>query len=120
MESKYVPGDDCRIREEEDPDTVPALAVRGDDFVLVRDPVLVPAEDGRGVVHAEDVDAFDFEAGFFALVDDPGERAGGVGAGEDVFVHEEAPVVGDASVRERCQRGRGDMHLDLANGGQMG
>lgn len=43
-------------------------------------------------MHAEDVDLLDLEAGGLDLVDDPPERAGCVGAGEDVFVHEQAPV----------------------------
>ena len=86
------PRDDSRVREEEDPDAVPALAVRRDDLVLVRHPVLVPAVDRRGVVHAEDVDALHLEAGGLDLVDDPAEGAGGVGAGEDVLVHEQAPA----------------------------
>lgn len=68
------------------------LAVLLNDLVLVGDPVLVPAVDRGGVVHAEDVDLLDLEAGSFDLVDDPPERAGRVGAGEDVFVHEQAPV----------------------------
>ena len=39
----------------------------------------------------EDVDVLHLEAGLLDLVDDPPERAGGVGAGEDVLVHEESP-----------------------------
>ena len=86
-----LPGDDGGPREEEDPDAVPAFSVRCNDFVLVRDPVLVPAIDSSGVVNAKDVDALDFEAGGLDLVDDPAKRAGSVGSREDVFVHEETP-----------------------------
>ena len=64
------------------------FAVLGDDVVLVRHPVLVPAVDRGGVVHAEDVDGLDLEAGRFDLVDDPSEGARRIGAGEDVLVHE--------------------------------
>lgn len=67
------------------------LAVLLDDLVLVGDPVLVPAVDRGRVVHTKDVDLLDLEAGSFDLVDDPSERAGRVGAGEDVFIHEQAP-----------------------------
>lgn len=72
-------------------DDVP-LAVLLDDLVLVGDPVLVPAIDRGRVVHTEDVDLLDLEAGSFDLVDDPPERAGRVGARENVFVHEQAPM----------------------------
>ena len=82
------PRDDGRVCEEEDPDSVPALTVCGDDFVLVGDPVLVPAVDRGGVVHTEDVDGLDLEAGRFDLVDDPPKGAGRIGTGEDVLVHE--------------------------------
>lgn len=67
------------------------LAVLLNDLVLVGDPVLVPAVDRGRVVHTKDVDLLDLEAGSFDLVDDPSERAGRVGAGEDVFIHEQAP-----------------------------
>ena len=85
------PRDDGRVCEEEDPDPVPALTVCGDDFVLVGDPVLVPAVDGSGVVYTKDVDVLNFKSVGFDLVNDPSEGAGGVGTGEDVFVHEESP-----------------------------
>ena len=49
-------------REEEGPDAEPALAVLGEHLLLVRQPVLVPAPEGRGVVATEDVDGLDFEA----------------------------------------------------------
>lgn len=85
------PRDDGRVCEEEDPDPVPALTVCGDDFVLVGDPVLVPAVDGSGVVYTKDVDVLNFKSVGFDLVNDPSEGAGGVGTREDVFVHEESP-----------------------------
>ena len=90
-EVQYVPRDDGRPCEEEDPDAVPALAVCGDDLVLVRDPVFIPSVNGGGVVHAKNIDAFDLEAGLLTLVNYPRDRAGSISAREDVFVHEETP-----------------------------
>ncbi len=88
---KHVPRSDGGRREEVEPDAVPAVTVLLHDLVLVADPVLVPAPEGGRVVDAEDVDVLDLEAGGLELIDDPAERAGGVGAGEDVLVHEETP-----------------------------
>ena len=42
-------------------------------------------------MYADRVDRFDFETGAFEFIDEPAERGGCVGAGEDVFVHEETP-----------------------------
>ena len=56
-----------RVRKEEYPNSVPPLAVFGEDLFLVGHPVLVPLIDGGGVVHAEDVDVFDFETSAFKL-----------------------------------------------------
>ncbi len=42
-----APGDDRRVGKEEDPDTVPALAVRLNDLLLVTDPVQVPPPERR-------------------------------------------------------------------------
>ncbi|KAI3480724.1 hypothetical protein L1887_57203 [Cichorium endivia] len=83
--------DDARP-EEEAPHAVHVVAVLGHHLVLVRLPVLRPSQDGRRVVHAGDVDRADLEAGLLEMRHHPAERARGVGAGEDVFVHEEAPV----------------------------
>lgn len=43
-------------------------------------------------MNAEDVDVEDLEAGALEAADDPVQGARGVGAREDVLVHEEAPV----------------------------
>jgi hypothetical protein len=93
--------DDDRPREEEHPDAVPAFAVLGNDRLPVRHPVLVPPVDRCAVVYAEDVDVLHLEADGFELVDDPAERAGGVGTGEDVFVHEETPAIVRQSMHNR-------------------
>ena len=69
------------------------FTVLGDDLILVRHPVLVPAVDSGGVVYTEDIDGLDFEAGSLNLVDNPTEGAGGVCTWEDIFVHEDTPVV---------------------------
>ena len=87
----HVPSDDGRIREEEDPDPIPALAVRLDHFLPVPDPVLVPPPDCRRVVHTEHVDVLHLEPGRLDLGHDPPERARRVRAREDVLVHEQAP-----------------------------
>ena len=87
----HVPRSDGGRGEEVEPYTVPAVAVSLDDLVLVADPVLVPAPEGSRVVHAEDIDVLDFEAGRLNLVDDPTKGARGVRTGEDILVHEEAP-----------------------------
>lgn len=42
-------------------------------------------------MHAQDINVLHLEASAFELVDDPAEGAGGVGAREDIFVHEETP-----------------------------
>lgn len=73
------------------PDAVPADPVLGDNLLLVADPVAVPPPQSGRVVDADCVDALDFETGAFKLVDDPAQRRGGVGTGEDVLVHEETP-----------------------------
>lgn len=62
-----LPGNDSAVRQEEHPDPVPLVSVLGSDEILVGDPVLVPAVDGGGVVHAEDVDVLDFEVGALEL-----------------------------------------------------
>ncbi|KAG6842753.1 hypothetical protein H0H87_010669, partial [Tephrocybe sp. NHM501043] len=55
--------DVIRERKEERPDPEPPLVVLRHDLVEIREPVLVPVGDRRGVVHGEDVNRFDFEAG---------------------------------------------------------
>ena len=87
-----APRDDGRPREEEHPEAVPAVPIRLDDFVLVADPVLVPAPDRRAVMHAEHVDVLHLEPGRLDLVYDPTERARRVSTREDVFAHEETPA----------------------------
>ncbi|KAG6855194.1 hypothetical protein H0H87_006982 [Tephrocybe sp. NHM501043] len=72
--------------EEERPDPEPPLVVLRHNLVAVREPVLVPVGDRRGVVHGEDVNRFDFEAGTWGGGDVTGVRAGG-----DVLVQEQTP-----------------------------
>jgi len=86
-----VLSDDSGPRQEPSPLAPPMFTVLLDDVVSVGAPVIVPTLDGGGVVDTDGLDAVDLEAGTLALVDDPGERAGGVGTGEDVFAHEAAP-----------------------------
>jgi hypothetical protein len=69
----------------------PAVAVLGLDLVLVAEPVAVPPPQSSRVVDADGVDHLDLEAGTLESVDDEAEGSRGVGAGEDVFVHEETP-----------------------------
>lgn len=87
-----VPRDDGGICKEEDPDAVPALAVRLEDLVLVGDPVEVPPVERGRVMNAEDINVLDLEASRLQLVDDPAEGARGISAGEDIFVHEKTPT----------------------------
>ena len=42
-------------------------------------------------MHAKDINTLNLEPGCLDLVDDPADGAGGIGTGEDVFVHEETP-----------------------------
>ncbi len=56
-----------RVGQEVDPDTVPPLAVLGNDLVLVAEPVEVPAVQRRRVVHAEHVDRLDLKVGVLEL-----------------------------------------------------
>lgn len=87
-----LPGDDSSPSKEEHPNTVPPLAISFQDLLLVRDPVLVPTEDGSTIVDAENIDVLDFKTGRLKLLDDPAERAGSIGTRENVFVHEKTPV----------------------------
>ena len=66
-DTKYIPSNDDRVSEEEDPDTVPAVAVRLNDLVLVADPVLVPAPKCSGIVNSENVNVLDLKACRFHL-----------------------------------------------------
>lgn len=102
-----LPRNNDAPREEEHPDPKQLPPVLGDDQLLVCQPVLVPPEDGGGVVHPEDVGGFEFETGAFETADYPVYGAGGVGAGEDVFVHEETPVDGCGMSVSECVRERG-------------
>ena len=69
----------------------PSFPVLGFDLVLVPDPIAVPSPQGRRVVDAHGIDPFDFEAGALERIHEPAQRRRRVGAGEDVFVHEQAP-----------------------------
>jgi len=99
------------VGQKVDPDSVGPLAVLGDGFLLVADPVQVPPVDGRRVVNSKDVDGPDFKVGVFKLragsemsatahgrhaentqqcaysSENPVESAGGISTGEDVLVH---------------------------------
>ena len=55
------------VGQKVDPDSVGPLAVLGDGFLLVADPVQVPPVDGRRVVNSKDVDGPDFKVGVFKL-----------------------------------------------------
>jgi len=90
-----------RRGEEVGPLPEPGLAVCSKHLLLVLQPVLVPAVEGRRVVHANDVDGLDFEASTLEAADVPAERAGRVRAGEDVLVHEETPGRREDTVRTR-------------------
>jgi hypothetical protein len=57
-----VPGNDSGPSQEEDPYAVPALPIGSNDLFFVGDPVLVPAPDGSGVVHTENVNILDLKA----------------------------------------------------------
>lgn len=83
--------DDGAVCEEELPYPVPPLAVLGADLGRVGEPVAVPAPDGRTVMYADGVDGLDLETSSLEFVDEPKQRRRGVGAGEDVLVHEETP-----------------------------
>ena len=64
---QYIPAGDGAVCKEEDPDTVPPVTVFRDDFVLVTDPVLVPAVDGGRIVNAKNIDVLDLETSAFQL-----------------------------------------------------
>lgn len=106
--STPLTADDGAVGKEEDPDSVPLLAVGFDYILLVFDPVLIPPVDSSGVVNAEDINVFDFKTCPFqlwivshvcsvfvikmtCLADDPTKRTGSIRTREDVLVHEEAP-----------------------------
>lgn len=55
---------------------------------MVTQPVPVPAPEGSGVVDTDGVNTLDLESGGLESVDDEPEGSAGVGAGEDVLVHE--------------------------------
>lgn len=82
-----LPRRDDGISQEEGPDPVPPLAILGNTFVLVAQPVLVPSVKSSRIVYSKDVDGFDLKVGVLELGDDPVESARSVGAGEDVLVH---------------------------------
>ena len=69
----------------------PSLAILGLDLIAVGHPVAVPPPQSSRVVHTDGIDALDLKAGSLELINKPAKRGGGVGTGEDVFVHEDAP-----------------------------
>jgi len=68
MRRWYIPAGDGAICKEEDPDTVPPFTVFCDDFVLVADPVLIPAIDGGRIVNAKNINVLDLETSTFQLL----------------------------------------------------
>lgn len=84
-------GDDGR-GEEKLPDSEPSHAVLVDHLVLVAHPVSVPAPQSGGVVDTNVVDGNGLKASALHLVEEEGQRSGGVGTGENVLVHEQTPV----------------------------
>lgn len=85
-------GDDGGIGEEVLPDTVPPDTILGLDLVLVGEPIAVPSPQSGRVVDADSIDALDLEAGAFKRVDNEAQGSRGIGAGEDIFVHEQTPL----------------------------
>lgn len=70
---------------------VPSHAVLANDLIPVADPVSVPSPQCSRVVHADGIEALDFEASTLELVDEEAEWSGSVSAREDVLVHEQTP-----------------------------
>jgi len=70
-----IPGNNNRVGQEEDPDTVPPVAVFLDNLVLVADPVLIPSVDGSRVVNSKNINVLDLESSSFDLRDNPAKRA---------------------------------------------
>jgi hypothetical protein len=62
-----------------------------DNFILVRDPVLIPSEDSCRIVNTKNVDILYFKSCGLEFVDNPAERTAGIGTRKDILVHEEAP-----------------------------
>ena len=67
------------VGQKVDPDSVGPLAVLGDGFLLVADPVQVPPVDGRRVVNSKDVDGPHFKVGVFELRGGSEMSTGGTG-----------------------------------------
>lgn len=64
---KHIPASDGAVGQEEDPDTVPAVAVRSNHLVLVADPVLVPSVEGCRIMDTENVNILDLKTSTFKL-----------------------------------------------------
>ena len=58
---RALTGGDDRPGEEEAPETEPAVAVLLGHVLLVAEPVLVPVEDGLGVVDTDSLDRSDLD-----------------------------------------------------------
>lgn len=69
----------------------PSRAVLGLHLLAIAHPVSVPSPEGGRVVYTDSVNALDLEPRSLQLVDKEAKRGGCIGAGEDVFVHEETP-----------------------------
>jgi len=69
MRRWYIPAGDGAVCKEEDPDTVPPFTVFRDNFLLVTNPILVPAVDGGRIVNAKNINVLDLETSAFQLVE---------------------------------------------------
>lgn len=66
----------------------PSFTVFSNNFVLVTHPVPVPFPESGRVVNTDSIDLLDLEPSALELVNEESERSGGIGTGENVFVHE--------------------------------
>ena len=58
---KNLPARDNAICKEERPESEPSIAVLGNNFVLVADPVFIPTVDSSRVMNTKNVNVFYFE-----------------------------------------------------------
>jgi hypothetical protein len=56
------PRDNGRVSQEVDPNPVPPLAILGNYFLLIGNPVLVPSPNSSGIVDTEHINVFDFKS----------------------------------------------------------
>ena len=77
--------------QEDIPQTPPPHAILGLNRVLIFLPVFPPLLNGCTVVYAHSVNVRHLKSGSFDLVNNPAQRAGGIGTGENVAAHKETP-----------------------------